>query len=146
VVNNAFFGLETEETVNTGLGFGAKKGNWLIKKLLADYKNKSFINSDGEMDLTPCPIINSRIFKKYGFKLNGESEVENGIAIYSKDYFNPLDDATGKLNMTSNTHSIHWYMKTWVPFHMIVRSKFTKPFHRLFGVDCFKKIKNFFKR
>lgn len=139
--NDAFFGLETETTVNTGLGFGADKNNWLIKKMLDDYSDKKFLLQDGTMDMTPCPIINSRIFKKEGFKLDGKYENLKNISIYPIDFFNPLNSATGKLDKTKNTHSIHWYLKTWVSKKQLIISMFTKPFHRIFGVNCFKWLK-----
>jgi len=37
-----------------------------------------------------------------------------GLTIYPNDYFNPFDDITGRLVITDNTRSIHWYSKTWV--------------------------------
>jgi hypothetical protein len=139
--NDAFFGLETNSTVNTGLGFGASKNNWIVKELLEDYNNKDFLNQEGKMDITPCPITNSKIFKREGFKLDGTYEKINGVAVYPIDFFNPLEAATGKLNKTKNTHSIHWFLKSWVPKKQIIISKITKPFHRIFGINCFKWIK-----
>ena len=141
VISDAFFGLETPNTVNTGLGFGAKKGHPFIKKLLDDYKNANFINDDGSLNLIPCPIINSKVFIENGFKLNGKKEEINGIYVYPVDFFNPLESSTGKLNKTENTHSIHWFMKSWIPKKDLIRSYITKPFHRLFGKDCFRKFK-----
>ena len=78
--NEAFFGLETENTVNTGLGFGATKKNWIIKEMLDDYNDKKFLSKDGKMDMTPCPIINSRVFRKNGFELNGNYEKINDVS------------------------------------------------------------------
>ena len=50
---------------------------------------------------------------------------------------NPYDDPTGRLNKTSNTISIHWYSKSWLDSKTILKSKITRPFHRVFGEDCF---------
>ena len=141
--NEAFFGLETENTVNTGLGFGATKKNWIIKEMLDDYNDKKFLSKDGKMDMTPCPIINSRVFRKNGFELNGNYEKINDVAIYPIDFFNPLEAATGRLNKTKNTQSIHWFLKSWVPKKQLIISNITKPFHRIFGINCFKWIKKF---
>ena len=40
-----------------------------IKEMLDDYNDKKFLSKDGKMDMTPCPIINSRVFRKNGFEL-----------------------------------------------------------------------------
>ena len=142
----AFFGIERENYVATGLGFGAEKNNDFIKALLDDYNDRHFVKSDGTLDITPCPVINSEIFKKYGFELNNSVEEKDGIRVYPSEYFNPLENATGKLNKTKNTYSIHWYNKSWVPKKLVVRSKITKVFHRIFGVNCFWWLKNIIKK
>ncbi|MDO4394951.1 MAG: glycosyltransferase [Mycoplasmatota bacterium] len=146
ILNNAaFFGLEKEKYLNTGLGFGAEKKCKIVKDLLDDYKNKEFVMSDGKLNLTPCPAINSQVFLKNGFSLKNEIQVINNIAIYPIEYFNPLEDATGKLNITKNTHSIHWYAKSWVPKRLLIRSKILKPFRKLIGVNNYIKIKKIIK-
>lgn len=143
---DAFYGIEKEGHVNTGLGFGSKKNNKLLKKMLKDYDNIKFINEDGTLNLTPCPEINSKIFLDYGFTLdNKKNEEIDKIRVYKTEYFNPLENSTGKLKITNNTHSIHWYKKSWVPKRKVIISKITKPFHRIFGPSCFKKIKRILK-
>ncbi len=37
--NDAFFGFENPEYVNTGVGFGAEKGNLLVTQMLEEYTN-----------------------------------------------------------------------------------------------------------
>ena len=112
--NKAFFGFETKENVNTGLGFGAVPGNKIVKKMLDDYKTKKFILENGEFDLTPCPITNSKVLKKNKFSLTGNFEKKDGIAIYPVDYFNPKGGYGEILNITSNTLSIHHFDGSWL--------------------------------
>lgn len=143
ILNNAaFFGLEKEKSLNTGLGFGAQKKCKIVKELLDDYQSRRFIDKEGKMDLTPCPIINSQIFLKNGFNLNNKMQTINNITVYPIEYFNPLEDNTGKLNITKNTYSIHWYAKSWVPKRLVIRSKILKPIRRLIGINTYNKIKN----
>lgn len=137
----AFFGLESIGNVATGLGFGAEKNNHFVKMLLDDYKDRNFFMKDGSMDLTPCPLINSKIFKNVGFQLDGTLEKVNDVVVYPIEFFNPMNVGTGRIKKTNNTYSIHWYNKSWLPKSKIIRSKLTKPFHILFGNDCFKFIK-----
>ena len=86
-------------------------------------------------------MITTRILCNYGLQdINGIQEVA-GITIYPKEYFNPLSSNTGKLEITPNTHSIHWYTMSWMTPKQRLRSKITKPFHRMFGEDCFEWLK-----
>lgn len=139
--NKAFFAIEKEGKINTGLGFGSEKNSKFVKELLNDYTKKHFILEDGKMDLTPCPEINSKIFKNYGFQLNNTIEKIDDIAVYPKDYFNPMEVGTGKINKTENTRSIHLYSKSWLPKKLLYRSIITRPFHIILGEDCFKNFK-----
>ena len=139
--SEAFFGLESNGYVATGLGFGANKGNWLVKELLDDYNDRHLIKPNGELDIIPCPKINSVVFKKNGFQLNNEIEKINNVVVYPIDYFNPMDVGTGKVKITKRTKTIHWYNKSWVPKHLVIRSIITKPFHRIFGNNCFDFLK-----
>ena len=78
--------------------------------------------------------------------LNGAQQAIGNAVVYPIDWFNPYDDPTGRLNKTKNTHSIHWYSKSWMSKGTILRSKLTKPFHRLFGEDCFRRLKRLVKK
>ena len=54
------------------------------------------------------------IAKKYGLKQDGTYQIINGMALYSKEYFCPLDFNLC-LNDTENTHTIHWFSGSWLP-------------------------------
>lgn len=145
IKNEAFFGLEKEGYLNTGLGFGAIKKSQIVKQLLDDYKDRDFVTQDGKLNLIPCPEINSKIFLKNGFDLKNKIQTINNITIYPTEYFNPLEDSTGKIKKTKNTHSIHWYAKSWVPKHLIIRSKILKPIRKILGIEAYNKIKKILK-
>lgn len=135
--NQAFFGFENNEYVATGLGFGAVAHHKVVQLMEREYGYML----DGGGDVVTCPALNTKALEKIGLVKNGKYQVVEGAVIYPVDYFNPYDDTTGKLNKTSHTYSIHWYAKSWLDKKSIIRSKITKPFHRLFGVDCFAWIK-----
>lgn len=136
--NSAYFGFETDEFVATGLGFGAAAGNILVKEMIDDYIY-SFQNCNGDYQFIPCPKVNTKIFLKHGLKQNGELQKVSEALILPIDYLNPYDDPTGRLNKTANTISIHWYAKSWMSKGTILRSKLTKPLHRILGKDFFRK-------
>ncbi len=130
-----FIGFENNDYVNTGQCVAAEKGNPFIKEMLDYYKA---LDSDDETkDFIGCPIVNTEILKNHGLRLNGEKQCIEGFNIYPKDYFNPYDDPTGRLNVTDNTYSIHWYSKSWMSKKEVLRSKLTKPLHRIFGKNFF---------
>lgn len=125
--NKAFFGFETAEYVNTGLGFGAEAGNQIVKQMLLEYHPLL----DGEHGVIGCPILNTKALIKFGLNQNGVQQKLECATVYPIEYFNPYDDPTGRLNKTEYTYSIHWYAKTWMNRKAIIRSKLTKPLHRL---------------
>lgn len=136
----AFYGFENDEFVATGLGFGAVKGHKTVKSMIDEYLQLVPLQ-DGTFPLISCPQLNTKALKAYGLKTNGEKQMIEGAVILPVDYLNPYDDPTGVLRKSKNTLSIHWYSKSWLDKKAIVRSTITKPFHRLFGVDCFKWLK-----
>lgn len=133
--NDAYFGFETKEFINTGVGFGAKKGSIAVKTLLEEYNQLL----DGTKDVIGCPKLNTEGVIKLGLERNGQLQKLADCTVYPSDYFNPYDDPTGRLKKTENTHSIHWYAKSWLDKKSIIRSKLTQPLHRIFGTDFFRK-------
>lgn len=133
----AFFGFETDEYIASGLGFGAIAHHPLVDKMIHQYDQLL----DGMHGTIGCPILNTIPLSEMGFHLNGKSQSIDNVCVYSIDYFNPLDNATGIVNKTKNTYSIHWYSMLWLSKKMRVRSKITRVFHRVFGVHCFDWLK-----
>ncbi len=138
--NEAFYGFENNEYVATGLGFGAEKKHVTVIEMLKEY---DLVQKEDEIfELKSCPQLNTAALLKLGLQLNGNEQVIAGAHIYPTDFFNPFEDATGILKITKNTHSIHWYAKSWISKWKVLRSKLTRPLHRIFGVDFFRKRKN----
>lgn len=107
-----YFALEDTELINTGLGFCAEKHNKLLKMMLEDYQNISFINDEGEMDLTSCPIRNSNSLIQKKYNLN-HHRIEK-MYLLDPTYCNPLDYKTGLLNIHNNTFSVHYGAASWL--------------------------------
>ena len=122
------------------MGFGAEAKNKTVYSMINEYI-KLVPDKEGNFPIIKCPELNTKALLPYGLKLNGKYQKLDGAEVFPYDYFNPYDDPTGKLNKTENTVSIHWYSKSWMDKKTILRSKITKPFHRIFGVDCFKRLK-----
>lgn len=140
LVYDAFYGWETDEYVATGLGFGAVAKHKTVKSMIDQYKDL-LPDEQGNYPLIACPQLNTKALQQYGLRKNGELQCIDGTIILPIEYMNPYDDPTGRLCKTENTISIHWYSKSWMNKRTILRSKLTKPFHRIFGNDCFAWLK-----
>lgn len=131
--------------VAAGLGIGATPSMPFYKSVLDYYFRLNFIQPDGNYNVTDAVVnIITRELVKEG--LNNKSGIQRiaGILIYPADYFNPLDDATGRLNKTPNTYTIHWFTKSWLNVSPW-RQKASRIAHRIFGVNAFLKFKNLFR-
>ena len=129
----AFFGFEDEKNINTGLGFGAEKGNKFVECMLKDYDKIHFLKPDGTLDLLPCPIRNTNVVTHYLPEKFDESkiiELQNDT-IYPPEYFCPLSADGKTMKKTRNTRSIHWYSATWLSEDEIVVHEW-----RLFKNKC----------
>lgn len=138
--HRAFSGFEEDRFIHTGIMAG-EKGFALYKYLLEYYDDKSFIKPDGSLDTMTNTGIITKMLTEKGFVPNGRFQVVEGFALYPKDVFCPYDNSSGKLSMTKDTAAIHWFNKSWMDKQMSFRLKFTRPFHRLFGNDCFNWMK-----
>ena len=121
--------------VAPGLGLGVEPGHPIYRALLDHYANQQFLDADGNILGGTVVTHNTQVLAEHGLQPTNDLQQVDGIWIYPIDYFNPLDDATGRLNKTANTRSIHWYSKTWVSNYGPVRLWVTRWIHRLFGVN-----------
>lgn len=112
--DKAFFAFENGEYIATGLGFGAEAGNDVVKANRDLYKRISFVNDDGSLNLKGCPKYTTELMLPLGLKQDDSEQMIAGeVHIYPTEYFNPYDYVTGKLNVTENTYSVHWYSNSW---------------------------------
>jgi hypothetical protein len=139
VANGPFMGIEVPPNKNSwlivapGLCLGAEKKMTLYKDILVKYQNLHFTLNDGSFNTYTVGQHTTDILKLYGLKNENTIQTLNDTTvIYPKYYFNPLDDATGKLTITTETHSIHWYSKSWCDSSPL-RTKISRLSHRMFG-------------
>ena len=120
--NAFFFGIETrtnvrkgktESAVATGLGFGAEAQHPVIQAMLAEYTSAHFMN-DGQADMTPCPIKNSRALESFGFTGADRFYHFEGGTIYPSEFFCPKEHLTGVTHFSAQTISIHHFGESWV--------------------------------
>lgn len=129
--------------VAPGLGLAVESDHRIYAELLDFYTQQNFINPDGSLNQTTIVTYTTEILAKYGLKVISGIQVVAGINIYPAEYFNPLNDLTGKLNVTPNTRSIHWFTKSWLTVSPW-RTRLSRLSHCLFGVSTISRIKRFF--
>ena len=125
------------ESVNPGLGIAAAPGLRLYKEILDYYATQRFFNEDKTFNSETVVAKTTRILQEHGLKNIKDIQKIDGVVIYPKEYFNPMNNNTGKVEITKNTHSIHWYSMSWLSPAQRLRSKITRPLHRLLGENCF---------
>lgn len=138
-------GESTMGAVNPGLGLGVSPGLGLYRDILDYYQTIPFLCNDGTLNTTTIVVHTTNVLKRYGLKMTEGIQFVKGIYIYPQEYFNPLDDATGRLRITTNTRTIHWYSKSWLGVSPL-RTWLSRHFHRIFGVDTFDHIRKIFNK
>lgn len=140
ITKGAFMGIEVEAgkdnpypLVAPGLGIAVEQKHPFYKKLLDYYLGIHFLNEDGTLNQMTIVRHTSRLLVEEGMKADNQLQSVSGIWIYPKDYFNPLNDLTGQLTITSNTRTIHWYSRTWQK-NSPVKQWLSRLSHRIFGM------------
>ena len=139
----AFIGFEIDGTekqngiVNTGQGFGAIPQSLAVEAMIEEYQGLM----GGKQKLEGCPILNTRAMVNIGLKKGKGIQKLQYITVYPSEYFNPYESTTGRLNKTNSTVSIHLYSGSWLSITQQIRGKISKPLHRIFGTDCFQKLR-----
>ena len=128
--DEGFIGFENDKFVNSGQVMTAVPHQPVVQTMIEEYNKLHFTNADGTMNAVGCPHLNSDVMERFGLVRNGQEQVVDGIHVYPADYFNPLDSATGKLNKTENTYSIHWYSMSWLPKRTRIKAKLGRLWRR----------------
>ena len=145
VKNGSFMGIENnykdKKTINPGLGLGVESNHKIYKEILDIYHTIHFIDENGNNNLKTVVEYTTEILQKYGFSNIEEIQEIQGIKIYPKDYFNPMNMDTGKIKITDNTISIHHYAASWVDKYSIFRGKVYQITNSIFGKNIAEKIR-----
>ena len=144
-----FMGLEISGSngkIAPGLGLSCEAGNPVYKIILDGFSSLDYHLPDGSRNpYTMIPMVTD-IMREKGLTGTGEVEEVAGIFIYAPDYFNPLDDATGRLRKTENTRTIHWFMKSWVQGETLKKIRLKRFLRRVFGSNVLVLVKSILKR
>lgn len=128
----AFLGIEKDGeliSVAPGLGMGARPGMAFYREMTAFYS--AWSGREGEIPDAMLVSGTTNLLLTKGFLKEDRIQNIAGIWIYPNDYFNPMDDYTGKIRVTENTRAIHYYAKSWIDGYSPLRNFLSKRFHRL---------------
>lgn len=119
VERGAFMGCEPSRvkddiSVAAGLGLAAEPGCRLYKEIVDDYRKADFIKENDSGNYVTVVHRVSAILKRHGLTSESDIQLVDGVLIYPPQYFCPLDYTTGKLHVTRETCSIHWYKASWM--------------------------------
>lgn len=121
--NEAFMGFEDGENVAPGLIIGAKKGNSLLKEMLDSYSERKFILKDGSYNLTTVVKYTTDILLDHGLVSNNEQQVIEGMMIYPRTYFCPIDINNNRNEFTDDTHTVHHFSASWLTEEERIKGK-----------------------
>lgn len=146
LTKGAFMGIEKDADkvgVAAGLGLAAEPNMPIYQEIVDHYHQVPFVDENGnQIPGTVVKHVTDVLIQK-GFVLKDKIQHVADIWIYPNEFFNPLEDATGKLTITTNTRSIHWYSKTWVENYGPIRNWVTRWIHRIFGINSLAGLKRF---
>lgn len=149
LVKGPFMGFEllgAKPAVAPGLGLAAEPGMSLYKAILDQFEQMSFLIEKGSLNpYTMIPMVTD-LLKEMGLAGNGTIERIAGVYIYPPDWFNPFDDATGRLCKTKNTRTIHWFAKSWLPAEPAWKTWTKRLLRRLFGTERLTRLGRFLKK
>jgi hypothetical protein len=142
-----YLGIEVHKKqfyVNPGLGFACVKESPVIEGIFDVYKNQIF----DEAKLKDCNIvtITTAFLLEKGLQKTNEIQKIDDITVYPQDFFNPRDMSTGKLNLTSNTRSIHHFSASWVDKGFLLRGRIYRFINRHFGNNVATLVRKVFGR
>lgn len=114
-----FIGQEKTPAGIEAATMGFEPHNSMIYDLLNRYTNRSFVTEKNETDEEPMPcIIRKYIASRYHYNVISEIKdfnySENVINVFTADFFSPKHYASRKIEITSNTYSIHHFEGSWV--------------------------------
>ena len=113
IQHRAWFACEND-SINTGLGFGAEAGNDIVKENMLMYETTQ---DEDWNTLHPCPFYTTQVLKKHGYEneklLKKKIILPNDVLILPNSYCNPYDWAAKKTRIKRNTVSIHHYAASW---------------------------------
>lgn len=106
--------LGTDELGHLTAFMASSPNQPLWQDILELYHSMQFVNPDGSFNMTVNNSYLENRLAEYGYKIANEMQhLDKDIEVYPDDWFHAADHMSGILNITDNTHAIHWHTLTW---------------------------------
>ncbi len=133
LMEDAFMGYETKETISTSL-IGAVKGNDWIRHCLSYYEGRHFFLPVGNIDKTTnVQVISAEITKYFDVHLKGDLMKLTNLTLYPKDFFCPKNALSGRIQVTDNTYAIHYFDGSWLADEEKEKKRRLEKYRKYFG-------------
>lgn len=109
---HAFTGFENECYLTSAV-IGCEAHFPLLREFLDSYNQKSFFDSDGNPNKEANVVMITNICLKYGLTLNDMIQNVNGLQVFPRTFFCPLDFYHND-NQTEQTMAIHYFDASWL--------------------------------
>lgn len=138
LINKCYVGVQQQDLViNTGLGFGAEKGNIAVLKMLEQYNNLMFGKEIANK--IACPWLNTKAINALGeYNLENITYLKD-VTIYPPTYFDPIAPGDTINLLSDDTFSVHHYSASWTGKSNVLKRKIM----RLIGQEKINNIKRF---
>lgn len=107
----SFFCRQEDGLVELGSGFGAPKGDLLIKEMIDTYAERKLIMDDGKIDMTSQPEWLNNVLVKNGIGKGHDSQIVNNRLVLSNDY---ITCYSGNSSLDKAKLGIHWHNGGWL--------------------------------
>lgn len=99
--------------VAPGLGLGTYANHPFYKEMIDFYGSLDFMKQKDKHNFNTVVDYTSSALSAKGLENSTEIQYIDGIYIYPKEYFCPMDLDTREIVLTPNTRSIHYYNASW---------------------------------
>ena len=129
--------------------FGAEKHSPWIGKILKRYElanPNQKITTNTFLKTVHSPSVYAKDF--WPLELDGETRVygDNGLAVFSREYFSPKHYMTGKDCSTKNTIAYHHYASTWHKPTEAFKNFVSRTGYKTFGPKIYAKFERQFNK
>ncbi|MBD5449613.1 MAG: hypothetical protein HDR28_05565 [Lachnospiraceae bacterium] len=107
-----FFISDVSFMVNLGAGFGAQKGEPVLKDFMEYYDTVDFKLEDGSLNKKGCVFYQYKVLKDYGMKINDTFQVINGVNVYPM-IMGGTNSYSMQKRVTAKTYLAHYGSGGW---------------------------------
>lgn len=136
-------GFESERSLITAF-IATNKANPTLIRFLDSYRDRSFIDSDGNMDLTPINQGFSKLLEENGIDLSKDSYqiTKDNLVIYPTEYLCGFDVKNWHERITNNTYGVHHMGNSWANPEMKRHIKRIRFIQRIIGIKAYDFLKS----